>query len=273
MTILQAIVLGIVQGVTEFLPISSSGHLVLVPYLFGWKFPADQAFSFDVLVQLGTLLAVIIYFWRDLYIIIRCFILALVHRRPFESPEARLGWYLIISAIPASIVGLALKSQIEAAFASPAAVGVFLFVTAALLLIAEWLGKRRRTLEEMHWNDAVWIGAAQILSLFPGVSRSGSTIAGGMTRNLERASAGRFAFLMSIPVMLGAGLVSSLDLVKMPHLSSFLPVLAAGFLTAAVVGYISIAWLLSYLNRHSLIPFAIYTAILGAVILVLFYVA
>ncbi len=273
MTVLQALILGIVQGVTEFLPISSSGHLVLVPFLFNWQIPSDQAFSFDVLVQLGTLLAVFAYFWRDLYEIIRCFLIALSHRRPFESPEARLGWYLIISAIPASIVGLLFKSQIELAFASPGMVAVFLFVTALLLVVAERFGQRRRELVQMNWLDAVWIGAAQVLSLFPGVSRSGSTIAGGMTRNLERQSAGRFAFLMSIPVMLGAGLVSSLDLIGMPNLSSFLPVLAVGFLTAAVVGYLSIAWLLSYLNRHSLIPFAVYCSVLAVVILVLYYVA
>ncbi len=141
-----------------------------------------------------------------------------------------------------------------------------------LLVIAERVGKRRRNLEQLNWVDAIWIGVFQILSLFPGVSRSGSTIAGGMTRNLERQSSGRFAFLMSIPVMLGAGLVSSLDLVKVPNLSAFLPVLAVGFFTAAVVGYLSIAWLLSFLNRHSLIPFAAYCSVLAVVILVLYYV-
>ncbi len=272
MTILQSFILGIVQGVTEFLPISSSGHLVLVPYLLGWKIPIDQAFPFDVLVQLGTLLAVIVYFWKELVEIIRCVFVALGHRRPFESPEARLGWFIILSAIPASIVGLLLKSDIEAAFSSPGVVGIFMFITALILVIAERVGKRIRNMEQMNWVDSLWIGTAQILSLFPGISRSGSTIAGGMTRNLERPASARFAFLMSIPVMVGAGLVSSLDLIKVPNLSSFLPVLAVGFVTAAVVGYLVIAWLLSYLRQHSLIPFAIYCTVVGALIVVLFYV-
>jgi undecaprenyl-diphosphatase len=273
MTFLQALVLGIIQGITEFLPISSSGHLVLTPFLFGWSIPAEQKFSFDVLVQLGTLVAVFAYFWKDIRTILTDFFQGLFHGAPFATPQSRLGWYLIVSAIPAGIFGFLLKDYIEEAFGSPVITAFFLFGTAALLFIGERLGKRNRSLNQAGWKDALWIGAAQILSLFPGVSRSGATIAGGMTRNLERKEAGRFSFLMSIPIMLAAGLYSALDLVNVPDLSTFLPVLAVGFVTAAVVGYISIAWLLSFLNRGSLIGFAIYCIAVASLILVFAYVS
>jgi undecaprenyl-diphosphatase len=272
MSILQAIILGIVQGLTEFLPISSSAHLVLVPFFLGWKIPVDQEFPFDVLVQLGTLLAVIIYFRKDLWAIIVAFIQGLVRRKPFAEFDSRMGWYLILATIPASIIGLLIKDQVEAAFNSPAATGVFLFVTAFFLLLAEQVGKRSRPLETLTWVDALWVGIWQIISLFPGVSRSGSTIAGGMTRNLTRPAAARFSFLMSVPVMLAAGLLTTLDLLKVPNLSSFLPVMAIGFITAAIVGYISIRWLLSFLVSHSLRWFAVYCILIGAITLIVAYV-
>jgi undecaprenyl-diphosphatase len=271
MTFLQALILGIVQGITEFLPISSSGHLVLTPFLFGWDIPADQKFSFDVLVQMGTLVAVFVYFWKDIRTIAIEFIQGLIKRQPFGTPQSRLGWYLILASIPAGIFGILLKDYVEEAFSSPILTAFFLIGTAALLFMGERLGKRNRTLTETNWKDALWIGAAQILALFPGVSRSGATIAGGMTRNLERKEAGRFSFLMSIPIMLAAGLYSALDLVNIPDLASFLPVLAVGFIVAAVVGYLSIAWLLSFLNRGSLKGFAFYCIAIAALILILAY--
>jgi undecaprenyl-diphosphatase len=272
MSILQAFILGIVQGLTEFLPISSSAHLVLVPFFLGWKIPADQEFPFDVLVQLGTLLAVIIYFRKDLWAIIVAFIQGLIQRKPFAEFDSRMGWYLILATIPASIIGLLIKDQVEAAFGSPVATGVFLFVTAFFLLLAEQIGKRTRPLESLTWKDALWVGIWQIISLFPGVSRSGSTIAGGMTRNLTRPAAARFSFLMMVPVMLAAGLLTTLDLLKVPNLSSFLPVMAIGFITAAIVGYIAIRWLLSFLVSHSLRWFAVYCIIVGAITLIVAYV-
>jgi undecaprenyl-diphosphatase len=271
MTFLQALVLGIIQGITEFLPISSSGHLVLTPFLFGWQIPQDQKFSFDVLVQLGTLVAVFAYFWKDIQAIVSDFMGGLIHRTPFATPQSRLGWYLILASVPAGVFGILLKDYVEEAFSSPVLTAFFLFGTAALLFVGERLGKRNRSLNETSWKDALWIGAAQILALFPGVSRSGATIAGGMTRNLERKEAGRFSFLMSIPIMLAAGLYSSFDLLDIPDLAGFLPVLAVGFVTAAVVGYLSIAWLLSFLNRGSLTGFAIYCIAIATLILILTY--
>jgi undecaprenyl-diphosphatase len=263
MSIFQAIVLGIIQGLTEFLPVSSSGHLVLIPYLLCWTFPTDQIFPFDVLVQLGTLLAVIIYFRKDLWRIIKALMLGLIHHKPFKEFHARLGWLLILATFPAVVFGLLIKNLVESVFQSPLWVAGFLLVTALFLIIAELVGKRKRNLKKVDWRDALWIGGWQVISLFPGVSRSGATITGGMTRNLDRPSAARFSFLMSIPVMIGAGLVSTLDLLKVRHLSQFLLPLVIGFILAAIVGFLSIHWLMRLISKHSFIPFAIYCVLLG----------
>ena len=208
MSLIQAIILGIVQGLTEFLPISSSAHLVLVPFWLNWQIPADQAFSFDVLVQVGTLVAVIAYFWKDLWLIVKSWIMAVWKRKPFASIEARLGWWLILASIPAVVVGLLIKDTVEAAFGSPAVTAGFLLVTALLLFLAEKIGKKQRGMAEMAWVDALVMGIGQALALFPGISRSGATISAGMFRNLDRSTAARFSFLMSVPVMLGAGALS-----------------------------------------------------------------
>lgn len=271
MNILQSIILGIVQGLTEFLPISSTAHLLLTQYLFGWKIPESQYFIFDVLVQLGTLLALIIYFWKDLYQIVTCWVQALVQRKPFSNAEARTGWYLIIATIPALIAGFLFKDLLEQLFASPAlAASIRLLITTVLLLAAEYLNRHDRPIESLSWKDALWMGLFQVLSVFPGASRSGSTITGGMTRGLERPAAARFAFLMAIPAMLAAGGYESLKLIKSPDLAAMLPPVIVGFITAAIVGYIAIRWLLGYLNRHSLNIFAIYTAVVGLAVLGLF---
>jgi undecaprenyl-diphosphatase len=269
MSILQSIILGIVQGLTEFLPISSSAHLVFVPYLLGWNIPATEAFVFDVLLQVATLLAVIVYFWKDLWEIIVAVLSGLWQRKPFGTTNARLGWLIVLATIPAGLAGLLLKSSVETAFASPTATAIFMFVTAGLLFAAERLGKRQRDMEGFTWKDALWIGLFQAISIFPGVSRSGSTISGGMMRNLKRPPAARFAFLMSVPIMLAAGLLASLDMFKIPNLASQMPVFIPGFITAALVGYLSIRWLLKYLMQHSLYVFSIYCALLGLLVLTL----
>lgn len=267
MTIIQSIILGIVQGLTEFLPISSSAHLVLVPYLLNWNIPESQVFPFDVLVQLGTLAAVIIYFWSDLWTIIKAFFRGLIQRKPFADQQSRMGWYLILASVPAAFSGMLLKSKVEAAFNSAMVTTLFLILTAVMLILAEVFGKRKRSFSQINWLDALWMGIFQALSIFPGVSRSGSSITGGMTRQLDRPSAARFSFLMSIPVMLGAGLVSVKDLLEVPNLSSFLPVMAIGFIVAGIVGYLSIHWLLSFLGKRSLFYFAVYCILLAALVL------
>ncbi len=267
MTFFQAIILGIVQGVTEFIPVSSSGHLVLVPHFLGWHFSQEQAFIFDVLVQWGTLLAVFIYFWKDLLAIAVAFLRGITQGKPLADPDARMGWYLIVATIPAVVAGLSCKDLIEQAFASPKMTGIFLLVTAALLIIAEKAGHRNRTMEEMTWKDSLWIGFSQVLALLPGVSRSGSTIAGGMTRHLNRSSAARFSFLMSVPVMLGAGILAFKDLADLPAAGDFMLPLLAGFLAALVSGYLAIRWLIAFLGKHALYPFAVYCVVLGLVVI------
>jgi undecaprenyl-diphosphatase len=258
MTIIQSIILGIVQGLTEFLPISSSAHLVLVPYWLGWTFPTEQIFVYNVLVQMGTILAVIIYFWRDLVNIISAVIRGLIARKPFEDPDSRLGWMVVLATIPAGLAGLLIKDLVESAFNSPMATAILLLGTSAFLIIAEIFGKRISTLKEMTWLDAIVVGLFQAVSIFPGISRSGSTITGGMLRKLDRPSAARFSFLMSIPIMIAAGGVGVKDMLSIPNLASFLPVMSIGIITAAIVGFLSIKWLLGYIRKHSFFGFAYY---------------
>jgi undecaprenyl-diphosphatase len=269
MTVFQSIFLGIIQGITEFLPISSSGHLVIVPYLLNWDIPAEQAFIFDVLVQVATLIAVLAFFWKDYVLILREMWQGLIHRSPFESYHARLGWYILLATIPAGIAGLLLKDAVERAFANPLVTSLSLFGTAILLVIAEKVGKRLRNLEDLQWLDALIVGIFQILALFPGLSRSGATITGGMTRDLERPAAARFAFLIAAPIMLAAGVGAVLDLLRIPNMAAVLPVYIPGFIAAAVVGYLAIGWLISFLNRYSLYYFAAYCGIIGLISLLI----
>lgn len=268
MTLFQSIILGIIQGLTEFLPISSSGHLVIIPFFLGWEFPDKDAFVFNVLVQVATLVAVFAYFWKDILEIGRVFLKGLFEKKPFATQKTRLGWYILLATIPAGVIGLALKDQVESAFNSPTATGIFLLGTAGLLVAAERVGKRNRNLEKMNWKDAIWIGFFQALAIFPGISRSGATIVGGMTRDLKRDPAARFSFLISIPVMLAAGLLSFIDLFEIPNLAQVVPVFLPGFLAAAVIGYLSIRWLLGFLLRHSLYAFAVYCVIVGIATLI-----
>jgi len=181
MTLLQSILLGIIQGLTEFLPISSSAHLVIFPYLLKWQIPSNEAFVFDVLVQVASTIAVILFFWKDLVSIFQAFLSNIVNKRPLRDPNSSLGWYLIIATIPAGVLGVALKGFVERAFATPVTAAVFLLFTALLLLIAERVGKQSRAIDTLSWKDSLWIGMAQALAIFPGISRSGATIAGGMT--------------------------------------------------------------------------------------------
>jgi undecaprenyl-diphosphatase len=263
LTLFQALVLGIVQGLTEYLPVSSSAHLVLVPWALGWEIEPGAAFAFDVLVQMGTLVAVITYFWKDLVHMLRATFVALVRREAGHDPYLRLALWIVLGTLPAVVAGVALKDIVETAFGSPMVTSVFLLVTAALLLAAERIGKRLRPLESVTWKDAVWIGLAQALALFPGLSRSGATISAGILRGLDRTGAARFSFLLSIPVMIGAGALALGDLAALPAAADFaLPVLV-GFVSAAIVGYASIRWLLGFVTRHSLAAFSVYCALVG----------
>lgn len=269
MTLIQSIILGIIQGATEFLPISSSGHLVIVPFIFGWEIPNGEAFIFDVLVQVATLVAVFAYFWHEIWLIVCAVIAGIRQRKPFENSLALLGWLLILSTFPAVIIGLLLKGLVTRAFDSPLTAAIGLLVTAGLLVVAERVGKRQSRLKNLTWIDSLVIGLFQVLALFPGVSRSGSTITGGMFRDLKRPPAARFAFLMSIPVMIAAGTLAAIDLLALPNTLSLLPTYIPGFIAAAIVGYLAIRWLIKYLARHTLYVFAAYCTLLSGITLIL----
>jgi undecaprenyl-diphosphatase len=260
MSLFQALIMGIVQGATEYIPVSSSAHLVLVPWLLGWP---DAPFTFEVLVQWGTLVGVFVYFWRDLWDIACSIVVGLIRRQPLATASARMGWYILLGTVPAVIFGFLLKDIFEAAFAAPVAVAATLFGTAAILMIAEHFGRRKRTVEDWGWLDALIVGLWQVLALFPGISRSGATIGGAMLRDFDRPAAARFSFLLSVPALLGAGILAIADLLGTGALQAELPALAVGFTAAAISGYLCIRWLLGYLQGHSLRVFAIYCALFG----------
>ncbi len=267
MTILHAIILGIVQGLTEFIPVSSTAHLLIAEKLLG--LPADSSvFAFSVIVQLGTVAALILFFLKDILQILEAFVLGIKNRRPFETLNSRLGWLVIIATIPALLVGFLLKDVIETLFKDPFTLaGVRLMVTAVLLTAVEYFDRRTRTLESATWQDALTVGLFQVLAIFPGASRSGATIAGGMVSGFDRPSAARFAFLMSAPILLAAGGYESLKVIGTAGALDFLPILITGVVTAGIVGWFAIKWLIGYLSKHSLYIFAAYCAVVGFILL------
>jgi undecaprenyl-diphosphatase len=276
MNLLHSFLLGILQGLTEFIPVSSTAHLLIAQHLMGLDPNEAALFSFNVLVQLGTIAALIAYFWKNLLAIFMETLKNLGGLRDFKSlPEtAKMGWYIVIATIPALLAGYLLKPLVEALFKTPLVeAAIRLFAAAVLLTLAETFGKRNRKLESMIWLDALFVGVMQVIAVFPGASRSGTTISGGMFRGFDRPSAARFAFLMSVPVMLAAGAYEALDLRKTADLGSFLPLLVVGFVTAAIVGWFAIKWLLNYLNKNSLYVFAAYCAVVGAICVALQFLA
>jgi undecaprenyl-diphosphatase len=273
MTLLHALLLGVIQGLTEFIPVSSTAHLLIAQRIFG--IPADDAmFSFLVIVQLGTLVSLFAFYWKDLLNIITAVLRSIpTFAKPRDTwnltPDTWLGIYIIIATIPALLAGYLLKDAVEALFRQPMLqASIRLFAAAVLLTLAEYFSKKSRDLNSMTWLDALVVGLMQIIAVFPGASRSGTTISAGMFRGFDRPSAARFSFLMSVPVMLAAGGYEMLDVLKMPNLGEFLPLLAVGFVTAAVVGWFAIKWLIGYLSKNSLYVFAIYCAVIGINILI-----
>lgn len=259
MDLVQAIILGVIQGATEFIPVSSSGHLVLVPWLMGWESPG---LVFDTVVHWGTLLAVLSYFWRDWWKLVTAWLRGLA-RWDWRDPNARLMWLIAVGSIPAVVLGYLLEDFFESLFSQPAWVCIFMMVTAGLLASAEWLGSKARQLDELRWPDALIIGLGQAAAIAPGISRSGATISAGLYRGLNRAVAARFSFLLGTPIIFGAGLLQLVDLLSAPDRVSQVPALLAGFVTAALVGYVCIWFLLRYLQRGSLYPFAVYCFLVG----------
>ena len=273
MNIIQAIILGIVQGATEFIPISSSAHLVLVPWALGWPNPG---LFFDTMLHWGTLVAVLAYFRRDWIAIIKGFFRSLGQAGPWSSapggrladPNNRLAWTIILGTIPAVILGFLFEDYFESLFASTTAVGAFLIVTAAILAISEQLGRHMRMLDRITIIDSLTIGLAQAAAIAPGISRSGATIAAGLGRGLTRDAAARFSFLLGTPAILGAGILQFFDLLQGAEASTAWPAAIAGMLMAAVVGYLCIKFLLAYLRRGRLYVFAGYCALVGLAVVI-----
>lgn len=268
MNLIHALLLGIVQGLTEFVPVSSSGHLIVARYLLGLP-PEDRAaFVFDVLVQMGTWVAVVIYYRHEL-LVIASGMLANLFRRKQASPEAQLGWLVLLATIPAVLAGWLFKDKMVGLLSSLPATGVLLLGTALLLVAAELLGNRQQGAEDLRASDAIWIGLAQSLALLPAISRSAATLFGGMARNLRRRQAARFAFLMAVPIMPAAAVVAFLQMEQLPQANGLLLPVLVGFLASTLVGYLTIRWLLNYLATRSLYPFAFYCAGVGLLVLFL----
>ncbi len=259
MTILQAIILGVLQGLTEFLPVSSSGHLVLVPWLLNWQSPG---LTFDTTVHLGTLVAVVIYFWKDIWQIV-IGVLKTLRDRNFDDPHGKLGWLLVVGAIPAAVAGVLFNDLFESLFSKPLYVTIFLFVTGAILVISEKIAHRVRELDSVGWKDSLLIGIAQIFAIAPGISRSGSTIAAGLALGIKREAAARFSFLLALPIIFGAGMLQLKHALAAGLSGSDTTLLAVGFLAAAISGYAAIHYFLQYVRRHNLYIFAAYVWVFG----------
>lgn len=258
MDFLQSFILGIIQGITEFLPISSTAHLILVPALLGWALDPQAVFVFDVLLQFGTVISVVIYFWKDLWGILKAVVAGLIARKPFEAVEARLGWIIVLGTVPAVVIGLLFKDMVEGLHQQPLIVAAIMGVAAFLIFASERIGRRNRDIESLDWKDALIIGAFQTLALFPGVSRSAATICGGLVRGLERRAAARFSFLLMVPALTGASVVAVKDLLEVPNFVQYLPPLAVGTVVSLVVGLVCIHWLLGFLAKQSMAVFAWY---------------
>jgi undecaprenyl-diphosphatase len=260
MSILQALVLGILQGLAEFLPISSSAHLSLAPWFFGWR---DPGLAFDVALHLGTLVAVLWYFGAEWVKLGRA-ALDLVRRRRADTPETKRVLFLVLATIPAALAGPLLEDQAETAFRAPALTATALMVMGVILWWVDRRAPRERVLDAMTWKDALVIGLAQVLALVPGVSRSGSTMTAGRALKLDRESAAVFSFLMSMPAIAGAAVLNVPDALREHGISAPLVV---GIASAAISSWLAIAILLRYLARHSFGVFSVYRLVLGAVVL------
>ncbi len=268
---LQAVFLGVLQGLTEFLPISSSAHLRIFPELFGW---GDPGAAFTAVIQIGTELAVLVYFRKDIWRIAKAWTLSLFKPEYRGALDARMGWYIIIGSLPIVILGIALKDVIERDFRNLWIVGTMLIVMGLVLGLADRVGRNEKSVKQMTLRDAALMGGAQALALVPGVSRSGATLSMGRFLGFEREAATRFAFLLAIPAVVGAGLF---ELKEISHVGEAHPGEAAygwgptitATIVSFVVGYAAIAWLLRWVSTRSYTPFVVYRVLLGAGVLVL----
>ncbi len=261
MSSIEAIVLGLVQGLTEFLPISSSGHLRIIPAMLGWE---DPGAGFTAVIQLGTMAAVLLYFRADLWNIATAWVREV--RKPFQrSHEANLGWFIILGTIPIAIFGFVFKDQIESGARNLYLIGSALILFSFVMLAADRIGLRRRELADLDGRDGIFIGVAQALALVPGVSRSGATISAGLFRGFDRVAAARYSFLLSVPAVVLSGLFELRKVGEQGSPSAAATAIAT--LVAFVSGYAAIAWLIRYLGSHNLTIFVVYRIILGVLVL------
>ena len=260
----QILLLALIQGITEFLPVSSSAHLILVPILTGWQ---DQGLAFDVAVHVGTLMAVVLYFRRELLRMAREWLISLTGRR--LTADAKLAWAVLFATIPAGLAGLLLESFIEHALRSPLVIALATIGFGVLLWWADATGKRVRSEHHIGWRDVVVIGIAQALALIPGTSRSGITMTAGLAMGLTRKAAARFSFLLSIPIILAAGGLETLELVDDPNPVAW-DVLVSGAVLSGVSAFFCIHFFLKLLERVGMLPFVIYRLVLGAFLLAVF---
>jgi len=261
---IEAIVLGIIQGLTEFLPISSSGHLLIAPQIFGW---GDPGASFTAVIQLGTMCAVLLFFWRDIVRIAVAWSKSLWTPALRGTLDARMGWYVIVGTIPISVLGLVFSHQIKTVARDLRLTASMLILFGIILYVADRFSKQDKTERDLTMKDAIIFGFAQALALVPGVSRSGATITAGRFLQFDRESAARFSFLLSIPAIVLSGLYEAKDIGSDGAVSWGPTLLSTA--VAFVVGYASIAWLLKYLVGHSVLVFTVYRIILGIVIFIL----
>lgn len=281
MIFIQALFLGVVQGITEFVPISSSAHLIIIPWFFNWSDPVIESLPFDVALHLGTLLAVLLFFAGDWLRLIRAGFASVIERKIGGDVDRRLAWLLVVGVIPGAIAGVLGESAIEEWFHPTNApirpiamivMGVIIALLGALLWLAERMAKHQRGMNQLSLKDAIYIGLAQALAIFPGVSRSGSTITAGLALGLERETAARFSFLLSAPIILGAGIKSVFSGLKQvqgdPNAAAYSLVYLVGFVAAAVSGYLCIRVLLRYLQKNSTNVFVYYRWALAALIII-----
>lgn len=263
--LLRSMLLGTLQGLTEFLPISSSAHLAIVPQLLGW---GDPGAAYTAVIQIGTELAVLLYFWRDIWSIGSGWLRGLVSADARSTREWQMGWFVIIGSLPIVLLGVALKDVIEQDFRNLWVVGTTLIVLGIVLGIADRLGRRTKQLDALTMRDAVLLGGAQALALIPGVSRSGATISMGLFLGYDRAAATRYAFLLAIPAVVGAGLFELKEIPGGDNAYGVGPTIV-GAVVAFVVGLGVIHWLLRYVSTHSFMPFVLYRLAFGGLTLAL----
>ena len=260
----QSLVLGIVQGLTEFLPISSTAHLRIVPMWLGWDDPGTE---FSAVIQLGTLGAVMLYFWNDVYRLALAALSSIWKKNLFGTPDSRMAWSIAAGTVPVVVLGLGYKDFIKTEARQMWVIGTALIVLAVLLFLAEKFSKKNKSIEELNFKNIMWIGLTQALALIPGCSRSGSTIMGGLMIGLNRESAARFSFLLGLPAIFGSGLYELKELIEIGIGSDGYINLVIGIVAAFISGYYSIEFLLRFLRLHGTLVFVIYRILLGTGIL------